>query len=987
MANDIPFVKDLWWKNPSTIVDDASNASDYDNNICKKLNQSSGYIEFQTSSPDLDFYCATYNQPVYPDQIYTSVRIIDGSYSDDFDLSLSINDVVVFDETFNHPFITPIGASGVILSGYFSPTDNQLKDILKIRQQHITSGFFHDVIKISVSSGIGQQIEQIELQYFGGSTENSYNSLTPNILSYNPNGIAGNSLYDNTGSITTDSSLVSGEITNSATESTYIYISGFNYNTNYNENYIDFKFDLDDYFGKNSNNITNQVDKIIFGLRYSLASGAQTNNQEFSSVFLFSNKSNQAIGWGSGFYFKDTGGSFVSNETLINFVRDYKPDNYFNSSDLLDKFTVRLGAVPADCKISACELDIYIHDDSVFAMHIPGAVYASSGVKPLNDTRLFNPGRNRFVEDFSYTRLMPTRDLMEDPGPSTFGIKYQHPIWWGNYYEDTLDTYQYHNHEYLNFALLSKSGYYYNNMNSTNSYSFLLHISTSGNYNYMYGRNGANILNKQAPDGTEFLLNIAGDKYEFVSYDEFGTPAAASFDSTAHDIIVITKQEGATDTLKIYKSNTYGFFNEVFTDSRSLRGGFGKIYIGGSGVDDFEGYLHEYGYNENQAIDIDRFNRARFSLSEALAVSGISWDVQPTSGNLEDQFSLRYELDGLSDPFLYQYCTPAIFAYQNWVTNPSSFNMLLDYKFESSNPSGLHISGNYVQKFVKNGEYQTMLYRFDHVLPSSGDETIRIYPFEVSNVYDEIPTRELNNSPSLTIYIKSYDNDGSRNKLTINSLEMEYDGWYLPQTGIGINDSNIVNMIINGYTVDNDSFDFFLANSVVNSGVDLFIKGNEASNKFLNFYVAADLILNSGMSMITTGQQVKDKSLSFIIAQGFQPSNGGINLFTEGTTPIVDTASVQLFTTATAQSGVYNSQPLVVFSNFDYRNSIDFFIGLSEIETEDSINFFVEGNKAGKNKFNMYIPNQQEHVDYEFDMTLPSAYNQSGNLNMFIEGS
>lgn len=987
MQNDTPFIKDLWWKNPTTIVDDASNPSTYDYNICKKINQSSGYIEFQASQPNTDFYCTAYNQSNYPSQIYTSVRIIDGSYNEDFDLSVSINGVAVFDETFPDPFITPIGASGIILSGFYNPSQSDLENILKVRSRLLSSGFLHDIIKISVSSGIGQQIEEIELEYIGGSIENSYSSLTPTIIVRNPSGIDGNLLYDDNGVITTDASLVSGEITNSATESTYIYISGFNHDTNYSENYIDFKFDLEEYFGKNSNNITNQVDKIIFGLRYSLASGANTNNQEFSSVSLFSNKYDRAIAWGSGFYFKNTGGSFVSSETYINFLKDYSTDRYFDSSDLLDQFRVRLNAVPADCRISACELDIYTHDDSVFAMHIPGQVISSSGIKEINDSRLFNTGKNRFVEDFSYVRLMPIRNLMEDPAPFGGDSKAVNILEWGNYYEDSLDTYQYHNNEYMNYALLGPSGYYWNYMNSTNSYSLLVHLSTSGNYSYMQARNGANVINKQAPDGTEFLLNIIGDKYEFVSFDEFGTPASRTFDSTAHDIILITKQEsGESDILTVYKSNTYGFFQEQFTDSRSLRGGFGKIYFGGSGIDDFGGYLHEYGYNENAALDVGRFDRARFSISEALVISGLSWDVQPTSGNLSDSFFLRGELDGTSDPLLYQYCTPAVFAYQNWVTNPSSFYINLDYKFESSNPSGLHISGVYTQKFVNDGEYRTIAYRFDKNLPSSGDQTINIYPFEVSNAYDEIPNRDISNTPSLTLYIKSYDNDGSRNKLTINSLDIRYDGWYLPQTGID-NNNQVITFYTNGYTIDNNDFDFFLQNTFVSSGVDFFIKGNGASTRALNFFIAAELIESSGVSMITTGQQVQDKSLNFTILQGLQPTNGGIPFYGSGTTPEVDVSTVNFYTSSTAESGIYAIQPLTLFSNFDSRNSINFFIGLSEDETEDSLNMFVAGNIGAKNKFNMFIPNQQGNTNYEFDMSMFSAYNQSGDLNMFIEGS
>lgn len=970
------FIRDLWKNNHSSIIDDDSFSSIVSRNICTKLNQVSGHINFnQTTS---GFYSVLDNVAIIPSYITVDSTAVAGHVTD-FRLEITLNDVLLATHFYE------VGNTSKSSSKTVSVNDR----VKLVRNFHGTNNY----VKLQCfGSGAPDsfKIETVNINYSGLNYDNSYSSPTPEIVSFYPKTVLSSNTVNNSGINPTDGSYLSGPTNTSGTDHTWVYrnsdtnstISGIIFDTNS----LDLYFDTSGYF--HNSNSTRNIDKAIFSLRYANGSGDNTNIQTFSSVRLYSDTFGE-IGYGSGFHMHYTNDSgFTRVDTAVAFLENEYPSGKFGNTNFLSNFKIKLDDVPPNAKISAAQLDLYLSNDDILCMNMPAQVYHDRGSKNPYETTFDNSGYNRLREK-SYDQLL--FDIAYKPlhiGDTIDNKNFGTPLFWKNYYEQRINSYTYHNHRYNNSLYLQENEHIFETFDSSYNYSVLLQCSTSGNYSYLNGDPASTVLSKyNGINDPEFLLNIENTSFQFISYDNAGTPAVTNFPSYSNNLILITKNEDAgSDTLEVYTSDGVGNLSRVANHIGNLRSGSGTLYIGGSGLTDFAGYVHEYGISSRYLSeeDVDDFTRSRNRISSVLSdSSGLVLKTGNISGNLTDNFNIYFAPNSLDQPTIHQFHTPMIFAYNTLLTNPSAFTFVLDYENYTNNPSGMIVSGYYLDNRYLNNEVISV--GFKKTL-ASGAGTVEIGPSEYSNIYSIDPTR-LNDSQYLELYLNSPNNQNYSQDFRINSFNVSFDGWYVPPTGI-----LAINFTTKGNTVHNDSFDMYLQNQVSSSGLDFYLQGHQAVNNYTNFHMLGTILEQSGMDMYMVGQQVGYDDFDMLVKgpipypEGSVPNEGTINLFTEGTTPTPFSGDIELFTEGTSVSGTRDKLDFIIISDFDYNSNINLYISSSMEELEDSINMYTPCSNETVQMFNMFMFNQHSGVDYELDFSMYSAYNMSGYLNMVIEG-
>lgn len=960
-GSGLRFIKDLWKNNHSSIIDDNSLPSVVGRNLSLKLNQASGHINFNSTGSG--FYCVAENSHIIPDNIIIGSTVV-GDHSTDFRLEITINDV--------------LAATHFYTVGETAKTGS--KSINSSEKQKILRNFdgTNNYIKLQCfGSGAPTsfKIKTVDINYSGISYNNSYSSPTPEIKSFYPKTILSSNVVNNSGINNQDGSYLSGPTNTSGTDSTFVYRTSDDFFTVsgivFDSNSLELKFDTSGYFTQD--NTTRTIDKAIFSIRYNNLSGDNTNIQSFSSVRLYSDYGN--IGYGSGFHLHKTSGYSVVS-TDVSFVENFNSSNKHKNTNPLNTFNVKLDDIPGDIKVSAAQIDFYLNNDNMFCMNIPGEVSYKRGEKFPSDSNTLNTGYNRLKEK-NYDEILFNIAYKKLNVNETLNKNFTTPLFWKNYYEQKINTYQYSNHAYNNSLYLMPDQYLYEDFNSASDYSIYLQCSVSGNYTYLNTTNpDAIILAKyNLANQPEFILkNNAGNFFEFISYDLSNTPSVTYTPSYPNTSILITKK---FDILTLYTSDGNNDLLMAGNHINLANNSNGRLYIGGSGVQDFNGYVHEYGIT-NKHLDFDEvndFSYSRYRISKTLSDgSGLSLKTGNMSGNLLDRYTILFKQDFVDQPSLYQYHTPMIFAYNTLLTNPSAYSFILDYNNNTNNPSGMIISGYYNNGLFNSSE--SIKVGFKKTLPS-GSNTVEIFPSEYSNIYGIVNTK-FPDIQYLDLFFNSPNNQNHSHDFSINSFKVSFDGWYTPPTGI-----QFVNFTTLGGIPQSSGFDLYIANQSLSSGIDFYITGNEASNNFVNFYTNAVILQESGMSLYMIGDQSSYNIFNMSIS-GPVPFTDNINFFTQGTDYIPFSGNFQGFIEGTSQSGLSNTVSFNTVANFDPMSSINFYTGSSQENNNDSINFVIPCDNIIGNMFNMFIYNQHSNTDYELDFSMYSAYNMSGNLNMVI---
>lgn len=1004
------FIKDSLYNADSNILDENGIQTSENYRICHKLNQSSGYVNFK-SGGSRDFYCVPDQNNTVPEQIYVKASFLSG-FQHNLDFNLSINNTSVYNTTFNTsgPYELVDGQYQVSKSGYFTPNQIQLDNLLRNKNSN-KSTIRHDIVKINVNSsnpasGLDQRLRNLEIDY-SGQKYSSYNSLTPETQTFYPSTLSGFSVINSSGTNPSDASFVSGPTNSSGGDATWIYNQSHTSQTEsgylYNISYLDFYFNTSGLFNQNNN--TRNIDKCVFSIRANNSSGNISNNQEWSYLQLFANEFDNAIGFGSGFHINNKGG-FTKLESNIAFIKDGRPNNKFSTSDLVDNFFIRLYQPPKNTKISRVQTDLYLSNDDMFCMSVRGDVnYKRENIRP-SGVYSFNTGKNRLKENIYDEGFFNVVYRPVNSGDSYNG---NHSNNWNTYYNQQIPTYEYHNHDYKNYTFLNNEQYLQESFNSSNNYTILLHCSTAGFSNYLESQEGAVLLEKYNGHSPEFKIIVHNNELECLTFHTDGGITSSFFNSYPNTLLLLTKRNnGGYDDFNVFISSSDSNFEKVFSNGfNKIISGNGGLFIGGSGIGNFSGYIHEYGISSVflDDEDIPDYENTRFNISKTICDNKV---LELTVSNLEekliDEFSFNLQKMNSKERFFENNVTS--FAYNSLITNSNSCVVNCNYELYSNNPSGIKVSGFYQDLFSRNSDPNNgafNLINFSGHLPNgSGNVSLTSYthPNEIIN-----GVADFLYSPYINLKLESQDNYGNYYNLKIKDIFLSFDGWYTNQTGI-----LPISFITNGYTYEDESIDFYLHNASAASGVDFYLKGKEVSNNYINFHTNASIIQQSGVTFNTIGGQVAFNGLDFYSA-GPILTIGEISLFIEGNSGELSDGSIGMFLPSMfndgvgigwdnvyyndygypyyygdAGYGIYSSVGFNSYSDFNPQGSINLYISTSEEESEDSINFSIEGESLSDSHFNMFLPNNQSNSRYQLDFFLPSAYNQSGNINMFIEG-
>jgi len=998
-------IKDSLYNASSFVLDETGTQTSANYRVCHNLNQSSGYVNFKSGGLR-EFYCIPDQNNTVPEQVYTKVSFLSG-FQYDFDFDLKINNVSLYSTTFNTsgPYELVDGEYQVSQSGYFTPSFSQLNALVTNKDLTKTK-IRHDIVKVTVNPSdvtpaLDNKLRQLEIN-FSGSVYSSYNSLTPEIYSFYPSLVEG--AVNNSGVNNSDASFVAGPTNTSGADGTWIYnpvnnsISESGYL--YNNSYIDFYFNTSGIFNQNNN--TRTIDKCIFSIRANNSSGNISNNQDWCSLGLFLDEFSNCVGFGSGFHVQNQGG-FTRLASDLSFSRSGLPNSYLSTSDLMDNFFVRLYQPPRDTKISSAQIDLYCSNDDMLCFNIQAHV--NNRVNNLNPKASFsiNSGRNRIKQSGYDNEFFNIAYKPLNSGDSV-PISY-YPSVWSNYYNEEIDSYQYHNKAYKNYLYLEQDNNIVESIDTLNDYTVMLHCSTSGNYNYLKSSYGATLLEKYTGTTLDFKLSVEDEQLNFIARNNFGSYNYANIDSYPNSMIIITGQRlGPLNKVDVYISTGDIDFYNAYSSSSVAPGGVGNLYIGGSGLTDFKGYIHEYGISDSysEAADINNLYVSRFNLSEVLA-SGNHIQLESKNINKVINDSFFVNLETMAEKESLYENRPSIFAYNTLLTGPENYLVNINYELVSNNPSGLNLSGYYNEGFLTNG----VGFYFDNTLNfqthlANGSGLLEVQPFTYAANRNR-PQTDFNYPTYINFNLNSYNNSNHDYNLVIKDVFLSFNGWYINQTGV-----QPISFVTEGYTYQDDSLDFYLHNAVSSSGVDFYLKGQDASNNYVNFYTNGSIIQQSGITFNTIGGQVSFDDLD-LYSSGPVLNISNINLFIEGTTPEETSESFNIslqslfseigwdniyydeygypYYYGDSAYGVFSSVGFSINSEFNPEGSINLYIDASTEETEDSINLFVEGNITTDGHFNMFMPNIQSNARYQLDFFLPSAYSQSGNINMFIEGS
>lgn len=982
------FVKDIEPIN-SNITDHNSAPSSYSHNISNVLNQTSGYLNFKGG--DIRHFYATTNQSsLVPEKVYVKASFISG-YPNDFNFVTRINDVKVFDKLFDRTSYDLIdGEYRRSISGYFTPSGVHLDTILRNVNTNKTLGL-HDIVKISVngsSSSISDsyKLSNLEIAY-EGSTYSSNTSLTPEIHSFYPSFVYGMNYSNSSGIDLNNPDYVNGPTSSSSNDSTWIFnnnnvinsLSGYQYDISY----LEFRFNT------SGLNKLDKLDKCTFSVRANNSSGNNTNNKNWCKVGLFSDRIENAIGYGSGFLVDNKGG-FTKLESEISFIDEGLPSLTYKNSSLMDNFFVRLYQVPQNTKISSSQIDFYTSDQNSFIMNINGNVAHKKGQILPSLKYSYNPGYNRLKRlNFDESLF----DILYKPlySGSLVGLNKQPPVW-SNYYNEKIDSSINIKHDYNNYLYLEKDNFAAEIFDYSKDFTLMTYFSTSGNYTHLNSPNGATLIEKKTGSNTDFKISIEDNRLK-IDIKESGSNRVEYIDSSPSSILLICgEMDNYPKRLHFYLSDHFGINKVKTIDYLNTNGGIGPVYIGGSGINDFEGYLHEYGISSKSLTEDDLldFANSRFTITRPLQ-SGYPLKLYTENASkIEDDFEIQ--MDSLdSSPRLYQNHVSS-FAYDTLVTGPENYLIEIDYKLSIPSGNNLNISGVYKESYIKDffnegsdrqGLNNVINFKPITLVNGSGSVLLEPYTFAKEVIKPRIDYHsysEFDFSINSSGFIDYCD-------FQIDNVKMIFNGFYTNLTGI-----QTLSLTTDGYTFEDNSVDFYLANRNSVSGLDFYTAGRDASNKYLDFQTKGSIIQQSGVTFTTIGQKISYDDLDFYTS-GPNPEQQSMEFFLQARVEPI-TKGVTMFMPslydASGYGAIYYEPYGYPYYYYFYSDGIkpnqrtEFFLKADDEKLVESINLFIEGDTNADKHLDMYLPNNQFNTNYELDFTLLSAYNQSNGLDMFI---
>jgi len=1020
----------------SGIVDHNNIPSSPGHRICGALNQPSGYINFKGGSGN--FYAIPSESSLVPESVYVKATFISG-YPNDFSFSANMNGVNLLTTTFpqSGTYTLSDGEYRISKSGYFTPSSGQLATLIHNR------GYYgpypkNNFINLNVISSSGFlitddcKLSNIEIGFDGRSYKSSTN-LTSIVESFYCNNITSSYYNSDTGVYANNPDNIKGPTNSSGNDNHWIY-RDFDYDSlyrydddgnTYNFHSFEFRFNTSGFVYEDNRSI----EKLIFSARIENQSGNQTNVRDWCNLSLYNNIG-KAIGYGSGFLVGNQSG-FGIFESELSFIDDNGlPSNQYKVPSSIDEFYVTLHQMPVGAKLSSIQTDIYLSNDSTFSMIVKGNVNSGSGVLNPKMSSSYNPGYNRLKRSSYESGIFSNYKPLYSGDSIT--IKYT-PEVWSNYYNEKIDTTDGNRHQYNNYLYLKENNYITETMNTTDKFAFMFLCSTSGNtlpsgdegygnpyyddcieagnfaYEYLRSRFGATLLEKKTGTNTDFRLYIEDEKIKINVKDGIYTQTG-EFNSEPNSLILITGQRsGFLNTVDIYSFDQNGAFAKVFSKNVSLGGGLGNIYIGGSGINDFNGYLHEYGigskYLEYQ--DILDFQYSRYNISKVLENNPLELDARRTNKKIKDNFTINF--DGMAGTSgLYQNIISS-FSYDT-IINKDSYLIEIDY--ESNN--NINISGVYSEDYrlgssigpdvfnIINFKTKTLLsgihsvilepYTFANELirPNIDYHMYSKFDFEINSIdsdrlIDDNTLYYLLDDNNLS-YLTSDNSESGSNDIDfkINDIRMLFKGSYIQTAAY-----NNFDLLVYGKTTSSSGLDLYLGNQIENSSLDFFTGGYSNYSGSLNFHTIGSFTQQSGIDFVTSSSLIGYNGLDFYtkgpIIYDITRNEGVIEMFLGADTEI-SFKTLNMFTKSIPYVSGYPSGYYPPDGYSFIYDSINFFTGYTEEKTKESINFFTKSDTITDKHLNMYLSNNQSHTKYQLDFYLPSTYNQSGNINMFIKG-
>lgn len=1017
----------------SGVVDHNNIPSSYSHRICNLLNQQSGYINFKGG--DKDFYAIPSESSLSPENIYVKATFISG-YPNDFSFSANMNGINLFTTTFQKSGVYELsgGEYRISKSGYFTPSSLELNKLVQSKTNNIND-IKHDFLKISVSSGSSlitdyYKLCNLEIAY-GGRSYKPNSSIAPDIKSFYPSSITGNSYTSLSGINASDPNNVKGPTNSSGNDSLWIKRDSYNslyYNDDgyeYDGQYLQFGFNTSGVILQDNRNI----EKCVFSVRVNNLSGNETNNQNWCRLGLFNGSIDKAIGYGSGFLVNNKN-SFTMLESEICFIDNGLPSDKYKTVGLMDNFYIRLYQLPVEAKISSAQVDLYTLNSNSFNMAINGNVNSKSGILEPRMSSEYNPGYNRLKRSSYESGIFDVYKPLYSGDSIT--IKYT-PEVWSNYYNEKIDTTDGNRHQYNNYLYLKENNYITDTINTTDKFAFMFLCSTSGNtlpsgdegygnpyyddcieagsfaYEYLRSRFGATLLEKKTGSSTDFKLYIEDEKIK-ISVKDGAYTQNGEFNSESTSLILITgKKSGYLNLLDIYSFDQNGSFTKPFSTTTTLGGGAGNLYIGGSGVNDFNGYIHEYGigskYFEYQ--DVLDFKYSRYNISKVLEDNVLELDARKINNNIKDNFTINFSsMTGISG--LYENVVSS-YSYDTIITGKDNYLIQIDY--ESNN--NLNISGVYSEDYRLGGISGPDVFNIINFKPktlTSGTHSVILEPYTFANELIK-PNIDYNMYSKFDFEINSSDgnrlvddntldyllddntssylisDNGSTTKdidFKINDIKMLFKGSYIQPVIYG----NLTLTTI-GKTSENKSIDFYLNNQLKNNSLDFYTSGKSNYSGGLDFYTVGSFSQQSGLNFVTSSKLISYESLD-LYTKGpimYDPTRkeGVIEMFLGASTE-TSFKALPMFTKSIPYISGYPSGYYPPDGYSFVYDSINFFTGSNEEKTKESINFFTKSDTITDKHIDMYLPNNQSHTQYQLDFSLPCAYNQSGSINMFIKG-